>query len=54
MTRRTEWAEPTAEPEPVPTQAACDGESGSVVAVSPHAPTVVHKGDTVTVSLCTG
>ncbi|MFB9640307.1 PASTA domain-containing protein [Streptomyces spiralis] len=32
----------------------CDGKPGSVVAVSPHAPTVVHKGDTVTVSLCTG
>ncbi|GHF18656.1 hypothetical protein GCM10014715_86970 [Streptomyces spiralis] len=35
-------------------KAACDGKPGSVIAVSPHAPTVVHKGDTVTVTLCAG
>ncbi|WP_159007357.1 PASTA domain-containing protein [Streptomyces sp. NRRL S-813] len=35
-------------------KAACDGKPGSVIAVSPHAPTVVHKGDTITVILCAG
>jgi hypothetical protein len=27
---------------------------GSIIAVSPHAPTVVHKGDTVNLTLCAG
>ncbi|MFJ2632900.1 hypothetical protein ACIQCJ_01845 [Streptomyces sp. NPDC093221] len=27
---------------------------GTVIAVSPHAPTVVHKGDTVNLTLCAG
>ena len=35
-------------------KAACDGKPDTVIAVSPHAPTVVHKGDTMTVTLCVG
>ncbi|MEU3984860.1 PASTA domain-containing protein [Streptomyces sp. NPDC026672] len=33
---------------------ACDGKPTSVIAVSPHSPTVVNQGDTIRVTLCAG